>query len=143
MDYGRKNIWTGFLFLAGFMAFGFLLIYLRDFAPGRAEWIANYAVGRHFEARLAHAHGNLFALINVAVGLVLSGGRVSAAAARSISWLALVGMLMPVGILGELTLGLPPALVLLGGASMTVVMAWLGVAVLRGGRVRGGTGATG
>ena len=48
------------------------LVYLRDFAPGKEAWIASDAVGKHFETRLAHAHGNLFALINIAVGLVLT-----------------------------------------------------------------------
>ena len=58
---GKKNIAAGFLFLAAFMLYGFVLIYLRDFAPGKEAWIADYAVGKHFESRLAHVHGNLFA----------------------------------------------------------------------------------
>ncbi|MBK6454252.1 MAG: hypothetical protein KBF50_10050 [Steroidobacteraceae bacterium] len=41
--------------MAGFMVFGFVLIYLRDFAPGKEQWIAEYAVGKHFESRLALA----------------------------------------------------------------------------------------
>jgi hypothetical protein len=28
--------------MALFMAYGFLLIYLRDFAPGKEQWIADY-----------------------------------------------------------------------------------------------------
>ena len=58
---GRKNIAAGFLFLAAFMVYGFVLIYLRDFAPGKEAWIASYDTGAHFETRLAHVHGNLFA----------------------------------------------------------------------------------
>lgn len=50
MTYGRSNIAAGLLFMAGFMAFGFVLIYLRDFAPDREQWIADYAVGKHFES---------------------------------------------------------------------------------------------
>lgn len=126
---GNRNIYVGFFFLAGFMVFGFVLIYLRDFAPGREAWAAAYAEGAHFEARLAHAHGNLFALINIAVGLVLNG-RGAMKFSSQISWLALGGMLMPLGILGELTLGLPPVFVLAGGISITIAMTWMGVAVL-------------
>lgn len=53
MRTGKWNIVAGLLFLAGFMAYGFILIYMRDFAPDKAEWIAAYSSGKHFEARLA------------------------------------------------------------------------------------------
>lgn len=33
--HGKSNIVAGLLFMAGFMVFGFVLIYLRDFAPGK------------------------------------------------------------------------------------------------------------
>ena len=59
------------MFLGGFMMYGFVLIYLRDFAPDKAQWIADYAVGKHFESRLTHVHGNLFAFINIVVGYLL------------------------------------------------------------------------
>ena len=49
------------------MAYGFLLIYLRDFAPGKEEWINSYSIGKHFESRLAHVHGNLFAILNILI----------------------------------------------------------------------------
>ena len=49
--------------------------------------------------------------------------------ARWISWLTLAGMLMPLGILAEVTMGAPPALVLVGGISMVAAMAWFGLAV--------------
>lgn len=107
---GRKNIAAGFMFLAAFMLYGFALIYLRDFAPGKEAWIADYAVGKHFESRLAHVHGNLFAFINVVVGYLLLRLPVRALAARAISWLALAGMLMPIGILSEVIFGIPPQL---------------------------------
>lgn len=128
---GKKNIAAGFLFLAGFMVYGFILIYLRDFAPGREAWIADYAVGKHFESRLAHVHGNLFALLNIVVGYLLLRLPVAPGSAKAISWLSLAGMLMPLGILSEVAFGLPPALVLVGGISMVVAMAWFGWAVLR------------
>ncbi|WP_303905091.1 hypothetical protein [Thiohalomonas denitrificans] len=124
---GKKNIATGFLFLAAFMVYGFILIYLRDFAPGKAQWIADYAVGKHFESRLAHVHGNLFAFINVVVGYLLLRLPIGAFSAKWISWLALAGMLMPLGILAEVVLGLPPVLVLVGGIAMVVAMVWFGV----------------
>lgn len=65
---GTKNLSAGFLFMAGFMVYGFVPIYLRDFAPGKEEWIAAYAIGGHVEARLAHVHGNLFAFMNILGG---------------------------------------------------------------------------
>ena len=137
---GRKNIAAGFLFLAAFMVYGFVLIYLRDFAPGKEAWIADYAVGKHFESRLAHVHGNLFAFINVVVGYLLLRLPVGASAARGISWLTLAGMLMPIGILSEVLFGLPPLWVIVGGVSMVAAMVWFGVAAV-GLRLPGGGAA--
>ena len=110
-----------------FMAYGFLLIYLRDFAPGKEEWIAQYTTGRHFESRLAHVHGNLFAFLNIVIGYLLLhfGERIQKA--KIIGWLALTGMLMPLGILAEVYLGAPPVFVLIGAASMTTAVLWLGI----------------
>ena len=62
---GKNNIAIGFLTMGFFMAYGFLLIYLRDFAPGNEEWVNTYSIGKHFETRLAHVHGNLFAFLNI------------------------------------------------------------------------------
>lgn len=128
---GKINIAAGLWFLAGFMVYGFVLIYLRDFAPGKAQWIADYAVGKHFESRLAHVHGNLFALLNVLVGYLLLRLPVQNTSGRWISALALAGMLMPLGILTEVLFGLPPLLVIVGGVSMVVAVAWLGLAAWR------------
>lgn len=128
---GKQNMAAGFLFLAGFMLYGFILIYLRDFAPGKAVWIAEYATGRHFESRLAHVHGNLFAFINIVTGYLLVKLPVNAASAKTISWLTLAGLLMPVGILAEVLFGFPPVLVIIGGVAMTLAMVWFGVALLR------------
>lgn len=129
MRYGKANIATGLLLMAGFMAFGFVLIYLRDFAPGKAQWIADYAVGKHFESRLAHVHGNLFAFLNIVVGYLLLRLPLHNATRKWISWFALAGMLMPLGILAELLFGAPPLFVLIGAISMVVAIAWLGLAV--------------
>lgn len=131
MRSGRWNISVGLLSLAGFMLYGFILIYLRDFAPGKEEWIAAYSSGTHFEARLAHVHGNLFAVLNVMVGYLLMRLPIAHRAARWISILAIVGMMMPVGILAEVVLGAPPFFVLVGGLSMTLSVAWLGLAAAR------------
>ncbi|MDQ3092445.1 MAG: hypothetical protein M3R46_12480 [Actinomycetota bacterium] len=132
MKTGRYNVGVGLLVMAGFMLYGFLLIYLRDFAPGKEAWIASYSVGQHFEARLAHVHGNLFALLNVALGFVLARLGAATDRARSVAaWLGLLGILMPVGILGELYLGLSPLFVLLGALSMTASVAFTGVLSLR------------
>lgn len=131
MSHGKLNISAGLLFMAGFMVFGFVLIYLRDFAPGKEQWITDYAVGKHFESRLAHVHGNLFAFLNVVVGYLLLRLPLHKATSKWISWLALAGMLMPVGILAEVLLGAPPLFVLVGATTMVVAVAWLGIAVAR------------
>ena len=131
MSAAKKNIAVGLLFLAAFMLYGFVLIYLRDFAPGKEQWIANYAFGKHFESRLAHVHGNLFALVNIAVGLVLLRFPLPEATDRWISWLGIAGLLMPLGILSEVLFSVPPVLVIVGGISMVVCMGWLGFATWR------------
>ena len=128
---GKKNIATGFLIMGFFMAYGFLLIYLRDFAPGKEEWINSYGAGKHFESRLAHVHGNLFAFLNILIGYLLLQFRDRLQNVKIISWLALTGLLMPIGILSEVYLGLPPALVLIGATAMTVSVVWLGVAFFK------------
>ncbi|MDX1746674.1 MAG: hypothetical protein R3324_12105 [Halobacteriales archaeon] len=122
---GRWNLLLGLAAMVLFMLYGFVLIYLRDFAPGRAAWIANANVSPHFEARLAHAHGNLFGLLNIVFGGLLLWLPVRPDRARWISVLALVGLLMPVGILSEIYLGLPPVLVLLGAVSLVAATALL------------------
>ena len=131
MKTGRYNVGVGLLVMAGFMLYGFLLIYLRDFAPDRAAWVASYSVGKHFEARLAHVHGALFSLLNLALGFVLAklsaaGDRARTAAAA----LGLGGLLMPAGILGEVYLGLSPVFVLLGAIAMTASVALSGALAL-------------
>ena len=128
---GKNNLSTGFLIMGFFMAYGFLLIYLRDFAPGKEEWIAQYSVGKHFESRLAHVHGNLFAFLNIVIGFLLLHFGSRLRSAKAISWLALTGLLMPLGILAEIYLGAPPIFVLIGAAAMTTAVIWLGVSFFR------------
>lgn len=113
------------------MAYGFLLIYLRDFAPGKEEWANSYSIGKHFEARLAHVHGNLFAFLNILIGYLLLRFSDKLSNVKAISWLALIGLLMPIGILSEVYFGLPPILVLIGAITMTVSVVWLGLAFIR------------
>ncbi|TAH44377.1 MAG: hypothetical protein EYC69_00825 [Bacteroidetes bacterium] len=124
---GKNNIAIGFLTMGFFMAFGFLLIYLRDFAPGKEEWINSYSSGKHFEVRLAHVHGNLFAFLNVVIGYLLLHFKDKLKNVKIISWLALIGILMPLGILAEVYLGFNPVFVLIGALSMTVAVVWLGI----------------
>ncbi len=124
---GKNNIAIGFLTMGIFMAYGFLLIYLRDFAAGKEEWVANYSVGKHFETRLAHVHGNLFAFLNILIGYLLLHFRDKLKHVSIISWLALTGLLMPLGILAEVYLGLPPIFVLIGAMAMTASVIWLGI----------------
>jgi hypothetical protein len=118
---GKNNIAIGFLTMGLFMAYGFLLIYLRDFAPGKEEWVNSYSIGKHFESRLAHVHGNLFAFLNILIGYLLLHFRDKLQNVKTISWLALTGLLMPIGILTEVYFGLPPALVLIGAIAMTAI----------------------
>ena len=124
---GKNNIAIGFLMMGLFMAYGFLLIYLRDFAPGKEEWVNNYSLGKHFETRLAHVHGNLFAFLNILIGYLLLRFNTKLSHVKMISWLALMGLLMPLGILSEVYFGLPPVLVLIGAIAMTVSVIWLGI----------------
>jgi hypothetical protein len=112
------------------MVYGFVLIYLRDFAPGKEAWVAGSLTGPHFESKLAHAHGNLFAFLNIVIGYLIMNLSIKETVAKKISILALVGMLMPIGILSEVLFGLPPFLVIIGGISMVVAVAWFGIAVL-------------
>lgn len=128
---GRINIVAGLTSMAFFMAYGFLLVWLRDFAAGKEEWIAGYAVHPHFEARLAHVHGNLIALLNILFGYLMLKLPVTGALARAASWLALAGLLMPFGILGEVYLGSSPAFVLLGAASIAAATVTLAIAAAR------------
>jgi hypothetical protein len=128
---GKWNIGVGLWMMAGFMIYGFILIYLRDFAPGKEEWIAAYSVSPHFEARLAHVHGNLFSLLNIVFGFLLMKLPLKENLAKWASWLALAGMLMPLGILGEVYLGLPFYTVLVGGLSIFLATVVLGIAVVQ------------
>ena len=128
---GKNNIAIGFLTMGFFMLYGFLLIYLRDFAPGKEEWANSYSIGKHFETRLAHVHGNLFAYLNILIGYLLLHFRGKLQNIKTISWLALTGLLMPIGILSEVYFGLPPALVLIGAMAMTASVIWLGFAFFK------------
>ena len=131
MTYGKKNIVAGLFLLAAFMFYGFGLIYLRDFASGKEQWIAEYTSGTHFESRLAHVHGNLFAFLNIMIGYLILKLPVSAFSAKWVSWLGLAGMLMPIGIVAEFAVGASPVFVLGGGIAMVTAMIWLGLAVWR------------
>ena len=128
---GKNNIAIGFLTMGFFMAYGFLLIYLRDFAPDKEAWVNSYSIGKHFESRLAHVHGNLFAFLNILIGYLLMRFESQLSNVKTISWLALTGLLMPIGILSEVYFGLPPALVLVGAIAMTASVVWMGVSFLK------------
>lgn len=128
---GRNNIAIGLLTMGLFMLYGFLLIYLRDFAPGKEDWVNSYSYGKHFEVRLAHVHGNLFAVLNILIGYLLLHFQNKLRNVKVISWLALTGLLMPAGILGEVYLGLPPTFVLIGAMAMTASVIWLGISFFK------------
>jgi hypothetical protein len=127
---GKNNIAIGFLTMGLFMAYGFLLIYLRDFAPGKEEWINSYSMGKHFESRLAHVHGNLFAFLNILIGYLLMRFHDKLSNTKIISWLGLAGLLMPIGILLEIYFGFSPIFVLIGAMAMIITVIWLGVSFI-------------
>ena len=62
---GKNNIAIGFLTMGLFMAYGFLLIYHRDFAPVKEEGVNSYNIGKHFESMLAHVHGKFFGFLTL------------------------------------------------------------------------------
>ena len=128
---GKNNLSTGFLVMGLFMVYGFFLIYLRDFAPDKEAWINSYSIGKHFESRLAHVHGNLFAFLNIVIGFLLVQFKSSLSNIKTISWLAIGGLLMPAGILAEIYFGAPPIFVLVGAISMIISVIWLGVSFFK------------
>jgi len=128
---GKWNIGVGLWLMAAFMLYGLVLVYLRDFAPDKEAWIAAYNVSPHFEARLAHVHGNLMSFLNIVFGFLLVKLPIEAKAARRVSGLALAGLLMPLGILGEVYLGLPFYIVLVGGVSILSATVLLGLVVVQ------------
>ena len=132
---GKKNIVVGLFVMASFMLYGFLLIYLRDFAPGAAEWAASYGNGKHFEARLAHVHGNLFAFLNILIGYLLFKLDIDEMKRKIGSWTGVVGLLMPIGIVLELVLSAPPIFVILGATSMTASVFLLAFFVMKSSKV--------
>jgi len=69
--FAKWNIAVGLSVLAGFMVYGFFLIYMRDFSVGKEAWVAASHTGDHFEAKLAHVHGNLFSVLNILYGYLL------------------------------------------------------------------------
>ncbi len=128
--HGRYNIAVGFLMMGLFMLYGFLLIWLRDFAGGQYAFEKIHLGGKHFEVRLAHVHGNLFAFLNITMGFLLLQFKDKIRHVKVISRLALSGLLMPVGILTEVYFGVWPILVLIGASTMTASVIWLGISFL-------------
>jgi len=128
---GKNNIAIGFLTMGIFMLYGFLLIYLRDFAPDKEVWVDSYSIGKHFESRLAHVHGNLFAFLNIVIGYLLLHFNDKLSNVKMISWMALLGLLMPLGILAEVYFSASPIFVLIGAISLTVSVIWLGISFLK------------
>ncbi|WP_457673596.1 hypothetical protein [Thiolapillus sp.] len=129
--FAKWNIAVGLFVMAGFMIYGFVLIYLRDFAAGKEAWIAASHTGKHFEARLAHVHGNLFSVLNILYGYLLLKLAIPSGYARWVSRLALAGLLMPIGIFAELYFGLPFYLVLVGAISIVSATVLLGIGALK------------
>ena len=128
---GKINIAVGLSILTGFMIYGFYLIYMRDFSAGKETWVAASNTGDHFEAKLAHVHGNLFSIINIIYGYLLLKLAIPKAYAKWVSILAITGLLMPIGIFAELYLGLPFYLVLVGAISIILATILLAIGVMK------------
>jgi len=129
--FGKWNIAVGLFVLAGFMVYGFFLIYMRDFYIGKEAWIAASHTGDHFEARLAHVHGNLFSVLNILYGYLMLKLTVPTTYAKWVSRFALAGLLMPIGIFAELYLGLPFYLVLVGALSIVTSTILLAIGIVK------------
>jgi hypothetical protein len=56
---------------------------------------------------------------------------VPARQARAISWLALAGLLLPVGMIAHALFAVPPVLVLVGGIAMIIATLWMSWAAFR------------
>lgn len=80
-------------------------------------------VSLHFEGRLTRAHGNLFSLLRFVFGALTPWVLGLQRRARWISFLALAGLLMPIGILSEIYFGLSSVLVVVGTVSILVTTA--------------------
>ncbi|NPA28191.1 MAG: hypothetical protein GXN91_03995 [Epsilonproteobacteria bacterium] len=128
---GKLNISVGLLVMAAFMAYGFWLIYMRDFHPNKEAWIAASDMGKHFESRIAHVHGNLFSIINIIYGYLILTLPIPSGYAKLASIFALGGLLMPLGILAEAHFGAPYYLVLVGAISIILATLTLAIGVLR------------
>ena len=126
---GKWNIGVGLLVMAGFMVYGFFLIYMRDFNPNKEAWIAASHLGEHFESKLAHVHGNLFSILNIIFGYLLLTLPITEGRAKWVSRLALAGLLMPIGILAEVYLGVPFYLVLVGAISIIIATIVLAIGI--------------
>lgn len=126
---GRVNIAVGLSVMAGFMVYGFFLIYMRDFHPNKEAWVAASHLGEHFESKLAHVHGNLFSILNIVFGYLLLTLPIAENYAKWVSRFVLTGLLMPVGILAEVYLGAPFYLVLVGALSIIIATVLLAVGV--------------
>jgi hypothetical protein len=94
-------------------------------------WFIDSLVLRNPLLRKAAKRWNLFAFLNILIGYLLLHFRDKLQNVKAISWLALTGLLMPLGILTEVYFGVPPVLVLIGAIAMTASVIWLGVAFLK------------
>jgi hypothetical protein len=128
---GKKNISIGFLTQGLFMTYAFLLKYLKDFASSKKEWANSCCIRKHVETKLAQVSGNSFDFLIHLMGYLVSQVTHRLRNVNTISWLAFIGLLMPIGLLTIVEFGLPPAQVLIGAMAMITSVVWLGFALLR------------
>jgi hypothetical protein len=106
----RRHLCFGWWSLAGYLSFGIFLEVVHAFKWGWYVDVGNET--RRLMFTLAHAHGTLLAIINLAVGLslrVIPTARVSASTSYSLVW---AGLLLPFGFFlgGIVTYGGDPGL---------------------------------
>lgn len=122
----RRHLRFGWAALLGFLTLGLVLEALHGFKIG---WYLDVGSStRRLMWTLAHAHGTLLALVNIAYALTLP--RLPAAASPTASrWLIAASLLLPIGFFvgGTVTYGGDPnpgiALVALGGLMLFVAVA--------------------
>ena len=73
----------------------------------------------------------MFAFLNIMIGYLLLHFSDKLSSVKAISWLALTGILMPLGILAEVYFSASPIFVLLGAMAIIVAVLWLGMEVFK------------
>jgi len=128
MRNGKVSILGGIIGLVLFMLSGYIFVYIHDFPTG--ESFRNWLGDEGYELlKIAHAHGNLFSILNILIGILLNRFQLDEKSSRWITVLGLLGLLMPAGIMARVFLGAPAVFILLGEIGIITAFVWLGLAI--------------